>query len=152
MKDIEIMTGEEKHRYVFEDTSFEGRPRVNWISNCLLGDIRTFLDGIQNRIREKHDGKYFSDGFGNLSVPILINTALEFVAALCDKGKGLRARGQRSEGRSQRSEVGGRKSEVGSRKSEVRNQRSEIRGRKSEVRSQRFRALIIHNSQLIINC
>ncbi|MCK4736355.1 MAG: hypothetical protein KAT65_28135 [Methanophagales archaeon] len=83
MKDIEIMTEEEKRKYIFEDTRFEGRPRVNWISNCLLGDIRTFLDGLQNRIREKHDGKYFSDGFGNLSVPILISTALEFVAALC---------------------------------------------------------------------
>lgn len=81
MKDAE-MTEKEKHRYVFEDKWCEGRTCANWITDCLLGDIQTFLDGIQNRIREKHAGKDFSDGFGNLSVPILINTALEFVAAL----------------------------------------------------------------------
>jgi len=82
MKDVEGMSKEEKHWYIFEDKSFENRPRVKWITDCLLGDIRTFLYGIENRIKEKHAGKAFSDGFGNLSVPVLISTALEFVAAL----------------------------------------------------------------------
>jgi len=82
MKDVKGMSREEKHRYIFEDKSFENRPRVKWITDCLLGDIRTFLYCIENRIKEKHAGKAFSDGFGNLSIPILISTALEFVAAL----------------------------------------------------------------------
>jgi len=77
------MTKEEKYWYIFEDTRFEGRPRVKWITDCLLGDIRTFLDGIENYTdnEEKFAGK-LPRGGGNLSVPILINTALEFVAAL----------------------------------------------------------------------
>ena len=77
------MTKEEKYWYIFEDTRFEGRPRVKWITDCLLGDIRTFLDGIENYTdnKEKFAGK-LPRGGGNLSVPILINTALEFVAAL----------------------------------------------------------------------
>ncbi len=75
---------EEKRRYIFEDTCFEGHTRSNWITDCLLGDIRTFLDGIEYfRIQGK--GKPVGKsprGSGNLSVPILINTALEFVAEL----------------------------------------------------------------------
>ena len=84
MKDTERMSEEEKRRYIFEDTSFEGRPRFNWLTNNLLGDIQTFLDGIeyfiiQNKVRPA--GKSPRGG-GNLSVPILINTALEFVSQL----------------------------------------------------------------------
>lgn len=75
------MTTDEKRRYIFEDTSFEGRPRSKWIIDCLLGDIQTFFDGIEIFIKNKEkSGK--RDGGGNLSVPILISTALEFVAAL----------------------------------------------------------------------
>lgn len=83
MKDPEKMNREEKRRYIFEDASFEGRPRVKWIIDCMLGDIRTFLDGIESYInnKEKFIGKPPRGG-GNLSVPILISTALEFVAAL----------------------------------------------------------------------
>lgn len=84
MKDTEEMNKEEKHRYIFEDTSFEGRPRFNWITDCLLGDIRTFLDGIEYFIIQKKGepaGKRPRGG-GNLSVPILIHTALEFVSRL----------------------------------------------------------------------
>lgn len=79
MKDPERMDKEEKRRYIFEDTSFEGRTRFNWITDCLLGDILTFLDGIE--YKGEPAGKRPRGG-GNLSVPILINTALEFVAAL----------------------------------------------------------------------
>jgi hypothetical protein len=84
MKDPERMKKEEKHRYIFEDTSFENRTRFNWITDCLLGDIRTFLDGIEYFIIQNNRqtvGK-LPHGGGNLSVPILINTALEFVAGL----------------------------------------------------------------------
>ena len=77
------MTSEEKHKYIFEDTSFEGRPRFKWITDCLLGDIRTFLDGIENVTdnKDKFAGK-LPRGGGNLTVPILINTALELVSEL----------------------------------------------------------------------
>ncbi|MCW7076916.1 MAG: hypothetical protein OCU18_06480 [Candidatus Syntrophoarchaeum sp.] len=77
------MTTKEKYCYIFEDTSFEGHPRVKWITDCLLGDIRTFLDGIENYTdnKEKFAGKPPRGG-GNLAVPNLISTALEFVAAL----------------------------------------------------------------------
>ena len=81
MEDLEKMTTDKKRWYIFEDTSFEGRPRFKWIIDCLLGDIQTFFDGIENFIKNKEkSGK--RDGGGNLSVPILISTALEFVAAL----------------------------------------------------------------------
>jgi len=76
MKDVSKMTSKDRRFYIFEDnTSFEGRPHSKWITDCLLGDIRTFLEGIENRDES-------ADGGGNLSVPILINTALEFVAEL----------------------------------------------------------------------
>ena len=84
MKDTEIMTEEEKRKYIFEDTRFEGRPPFNWITDCLLGDIRTFLDGIEYFIIQKKGGPAGKSprGGGNLSVPILINTALEFISDL----------------------------------------------------------------------
>ena len=84
MKDTEKMTKEEKYRYIFKDKSFEGRPRVKWITDCLLGDIRTFLDGIENYTdnKERFVFKPRPRGGGNLSVPILICTALEFVSRL----------------------------------------------------------------------
>ena len=84
MKDIELMTEEEKRKYIFEGTSFESHTRFNWITDGLLGDIRTFLDGIEYFIIQKkgEPAEKSPRGGGNLSVPILINTALEFVAAL----------------------------------------------------------------------
>ncbi len=84
MEDPEKMTKEEKYKYIFEDKSFEGRPRVKWITDCLLGDIRTFLDGIENYTdnKERFAFKPRPRGGGNLSVPILICTALEFVSRL----------------------------------------------------------------------
>lgn len=79
IKDPESMMPEEKYNYIFEGTRFEGRPRSKWITDSLLGDIRTFLCGIENK--EKFACKHPLGG-GNLSVPILISTALEFVAKL----------------------------------------------------------------------
>lgn len=83
MKDTERMDSEEKYKYIFEDTSFENRTLVNWITNCLLGDIRTYLKGIKKFICENSDGTSEKTlGGGNLSVPILISSALEFVSGL----------------------------------------------------------------------
>ncbi|MCW7075346.1 MAG: hypothetical protein OCU24_05810 [Candidatus Methanospirare jalkutatii] len=81
MKDPEKK--DKRKKYIFEER-FEGRPRVKWITDCLLGDIRTFLDGIENYTdnKERFAFKPRPRGGGNLSVPILIYTALEFVAAL----------------------------------------------------------------------
>ena len=74
---------DKRKSYIFEER-FEGRTRVKWITDCLLGDIRTFLDGIENYTdnKERFAFKPRPCGGGNLSVPILICTALEFVAAL----------------------------------------------------------------------
>ena len=84
MTDVSKMTSKDKRFYIFEDPRFEGRPRSKWLTDCLLGDIRTFLDGIENFTdnQEKFAFKPLPRGGGNLSAPILISTALEFVAAL----------------------------------------------------------------------
>jgi len=37
------MSKEEKYKYIFEDQVFENRTRFGWITDCLLGDINTFL-------------------------------------------------------------------------------------------------------------
>lgn len=76
------MTEVKRYNYIFKEP-FGDDSRFDWITNSLLGDIRTFLDGIEYFIINKHEkvGKRPRGG-GNLSVPILINTALEFVAAL----------------------------------------------------------------------
>lgn len=54
-----------------------------WIEDWLLGDVRTLLEGIRVvshlETRETPDGPY---GYGNLSVPILLGTATEVLAAL----------------------------------------------------------------------
>ena len=84
MKDLVKMTKTEKYNYIFApDPSRNNEIRFDWIYHCLLGDIQTFLDGVENFTQNK--GK-FSDnlprGGGNLSVPTLISTGLEFVSAL----------------------------------------------------------------------
>ena len=74
MKDPERMIMEEKYKYIFEDKHFGNRTCFGWITDCLLGDIRTFLDGIENFTdnKEKFAGKPLPRGGGNLSAPILI--------------------------------------------------------------------------------
>ena len=84
MKDPSKMTITEKYSYIFDpDPDRNNEIRFDWISHCLLGDIQTYLDGVENFIQNKEG---FPDGLprggGNLSVPILINTALEFVSEL----------------------------------------------------------------------
>ena len=84
MKDPLQMSKIEKYNYIFQVDPPRKDPRFNWISNCLLGDIQTFLDGIENFIqnKEKISKDHLPHGGGNLSLPILISTALEFVSAL----------------------------------------------------------------------
>ena len=91
MKDAEEMDNGKKCNYIFVDTSFENRTRFNWITDCLLGDIRTFMDGIKYMDCINNINSYIQNergpakkplGGGNLSVPILINSALEFISAL----------------------------------------------------------------------
>jgi hypothetical protein len=79
MIDFTNWTKNEKLSYIFEENQSKMFPggRFNWIE-CLLSDIKTFLNGIDDFLRQNNSGK----GGGNLSVPILVSTALEFVAAL----------------------------------------------------------------------
>lgn len=84
MKDPSQMSEVEKYNYIFQVDASRKDIRFNWISNCLLGDIQTYLDGIENFIqnKEKISKDHLPRGGGNLSLPILISTAIEFVSAL----------------------------------------------------------------------
>jgi len=84
MKDPLQMSKEEKYNYIFQVDPPRKDTRFNWINNCLLGDIQTYLDSIENFIqnKEKISKDRLPRGGGNLSLPILISTALEFVSAL----------------------------------------------------------------------
>jgi hypothetical protein len=75
--------------YIFSpDPDNLNRIRWNWIEQCLLGDIRTFLDGIAmcycnepvKQALTECDG--ISRGGGNLSVPVLIGTAVDLLSDL----------------------------------------------------------------------
>jgi len=83
MKDPNTMTPIGKTKYIFSKNktrkTFPGG-RFNWFSDCLLGDIRTFLDGVENYIQNKD--KLPDRGGGNLSIPILVGTALELTSAM----------------------------------------------------------------------
>lgn len=84
MKDPARMTKIEKYRYIFAlDPNRNNEIRFDWISHGLLGDIQTFLDGVENFIQNKGEiSDNLPRGGGNLSVAILVNTGLEFVSAL----------------------------------------------------------------------
>ncbi len=79
MIDIIKMKPAEKSDYVFSEGQSKVFPlgRFNWI-DCLLGDVQTFLDGIDSYLLSKCPGR----GGGNLSVPILLSTALGLVSDL----------------------------------------------------------------------
>jgi hypothetical protein len=82
MKNPATMAQTEKDTYIFAKGQSQAYDdgRFAWISECLLGDTRTFLDGIDNYIQNK--ATLQDRGGGNLSVPILICTALELASAL----------------------------------------------------------------------
>jgi hypothetical protein len=75
---------EEKIDYIFGVHPNQPiKNRFEWLNGALLNDIQTFIDGIdrfpngtsESYLRNHHGG-------GNLSIPILICTGLEFVSAL----------------------------------------------------------------------
>lgn len=73
------MTSQEKKDYIF---SHEINFGFNWIE-ALFGDIQTFVDGISQFASKGDDPpKDPLRGSGNLSLPILVCTALEFISSL----------------------------------------------------------------------
>jgi len=79
------MTNVQMLAFIFDPDPewFNGGVRWSWIENCLLGDIRTMLAGIEKYQHQK-GGRPGEPplGGGNLSVPILVTTALEFLSRL----------------------------------------------------------------------
>ena len=82
MRDPATMSPVEKYVYIFDKNQCDMFPggRFNWLPDCLLGDIRTFLDGIENYVQ--NIDLLQDRGGGNLSVLILISTGLELASAL----------------------------------------------------------------------
>lgn len=86
MMNITQMSPKEKYDYIFSfSTPEHPNPitRFEWIEKVLFGDIQTFMDGILNYLSQKD--KVPMDpprGGGNLTLPILICTALELASAL----------------------------------------------------------------------
>jgi len=76
------MTPAEKDVYIFDKSQSKMFPggRFAWIADCLLGDIRTFLDGANNYVQNK--GTLQGRGGGNISIPALASIAIELVSAL----------------------------------------------------------------------
>jgi transposase len=57
--------------------------RFGWLEEALLGDIQTFIDGINDLVRGRRwPTPTKPRGGGNVSLPILVNTGLELVSAL----------------------------------------------------------------------
>jgi hypothetical protein len=73
------MTPQEKKVYIFAPRDGLG---FNWIEQDLLGDIQTFVDGVERYIQDRSSPDGIPRGSGNLSLPILVCTALELVSAL----------------------------------------------------------------------
>ena len=78
------MTRQEKHDYIFAQIPAGLTvSRWDWIERCLLGDLRTLLDGIRHYLG--HGGR--SDdghprGGANFSLPIVIGTAIDILSDL----------------------------------------------------------------------
>ncbi len=84
MKNPAKLSKKDKYNYIFaKDPNYNNEIRFEWINSCLLGDLQTFMDGVENFIQNKG---WFSDnlprGGGNLSLPIVVGTGLELVSAL----------------------------------------------------------------------
>lgn len=68
--------------------------RFNWIEGALLGDIQTFVDGIEDLVAKKRTPTPTEPrGSGNVSLPILVNTGLELVSAMYAGATRYRGRG-----------------------------------------------------------
>jgi hypothetical protein len=76
------MTEQEKHDYIFvEIPAGLTVSRWDWVERCLLGDIRTLLDGVRHYIR--HGGRSddgYPRGGANFSLPIVIGTAIDILS------------------------------------------------------------------------
>jgi hypothetical protein len=69
------MTPQEKRQYI--------KDNITWLSEALLGDLRTFKDGIELYLKNKTDPSYIEKrGGGNVSFIIPLTTALELASAL----------------------------------------------------------------------
>lgn len=82
----EKMSPEEKNDYIFsEKISGLGGTRFDWIDHALMGDIQTFVDGINyNYFPPRQFLPTDSPrGGGNLALPILVSTSLDLISALC---------------------------------------------------------------------
>lgn len=76
------MTEQEKHDYIFRDIPAGlTMSRWEWVEQCLLGDIRTLLDGIRHYNR--HGGRSedgLPRGGANFSLPIVVGTAIDILS------------------------------------------------------------------------
>jgi hypothetical protein len=69
------MTPDEKLQYIEKN--------ITWLSGALLGDLRTFQDGIELYLKNKTDPSYIEKrGGGNVALIIPLTTALELASAL----------------------------------------------------------------------
>lgn len=60
-----------------------GRPAFSWIDECLMGDIRTYMLGIAaHHAGAAADADGRALGGGNFSLPLLITSALEYLARM----------------------------------------------------------------------
>ena len=76
------MTKQEKHDYIFREVPAGlTMSRWDWVERCLLGDIRTLLDGVRHYITyggRSDDG--YPRGGANFSLPIVIGTAIDILS------------------------------------------------------------------------
>jgi hypothetical protein len=92
MIDISKMTPAEKDEYIFKEEAKEGIYPFGWLDRHLIGDMATFLDGINLNygLPVEFLEKEIRKGGGNLSFPILICTTLELASSFyCGKAKGI---------------------------------------------------------------
>jgi hypothetical protein len=77
------VTKEEKLDYIFGDHPTQPiQNRFGWLNIALLGDIQTFINGIEVFLNDSTVKDPQGQGGGNLSIPILVCTGLELVSAL----------------------------------------------------------------------
>lgn len=83
MVDTSKMTSEEKSAYIFTKDKRDGIEPFRWLDLYLIGDMATFLDGINlyHKLPEEYLKIGVEKGGGNLSLPILICTTLELASS-----------------------------------------------------------------------
>jgi hypothetical protein len=76
-----------RQTYIFSDgvPYLAGGTRWGWLETCLLGDIRTFLDGVEHCYPNRQELRQRDRdprGAGNPSLPILVCTAIDILSDL----------------------------------------------------------------------